>query len=97
MKTQLVAWIDGDIKERAKILRINMSRVAEKALKEEIEKVDRLENERLKKLRILEMQRIERIEKQIQIDKQKQIKNVKGVDTTEHINMEVSKWYMLIK
>ena len=41
MKTQLQAWIDGDIKERAKELRINMSQVCEKALREEVQRVEK--------------------------------------------------------
>lgn len=41
MKTQLQAWIDTDVKERAKLLRIKMSAVAERVIRKEIERLEK--------------------------------------------------------
>jgi post-segregation antitoxin (ccd killing protein) len=41
VKTQLQAWIDTDVKEKAKLLRINMSAVAERAIRKEIERLEK--------------------------------------------------------
>lgn len=41
IKTQLQAWIDVDVKEKAKLLRINISAVAERAIREEVERLEK--------------------------------------------------------
>ena len=41
MKTQLKGWIDVDVKEKAKLLRINMSQVSENAIRKEVERLEK--------------------------------------------------------
>jgi post-segregation antitoxin (ccd killing protein) len=41
VKTQLQAWIDVDIKQRAKLLGINMSHVSENAIRKEVERLEK--------------------------------------------------------
>ena len=41
MKTQLQAWLDVDIKQRAKLLGINLSQVSENAIRREVERLEK--------------------------------------------------------
>ena len=45
MKTQLQAWIDVDIKQKAKLLGINMSQVSENAIRKEVERLEKEKSE----------------------------------------------------
>ena len=45
MKTQLQAWIDVDIKQRARQLGINMSQVSENAIRKEVERLEKEKSE----------------------------------------------------
>ena len=40
MKTQLQAWLDVDIKQRAKLLGINLSQVSENAIRKEVKRLE---------------------------------------------------------
>lgn len=48
MKTQLIAWVDGDMKEKAKELRINMSQLCDKALRKTVMGIEKWEHDRTK-------------------------------------------------
>ena len=45
MKTKLQGWIGVNIKEKAKLLGINMSHVSENAIREEIKRIEKEKSE----------------------------------------------------